>query len=224
MLVLSHRDTDHVGGAAALLQAVPVGELRSSLEPGHALLQLAAVAPRCEAGQAWQWDGVRFELLHPLPAHYDAKLRPNDLSCVLRITSAGGRRALLLGDLEAAQERALVQREAELHVDVLLVPHHGSKTSSSAELLAAVRPAVGLVQAGYRSRFGHPAPPVLARYQAAGIAVVASPSCGAWRWRSDRPPGEGSCERTLHRRYWSDRVAPPVDTPEPTGPDMADGL
>ena len=212
LLVLSHRDTDHVGGAAALLQALGVTEVRSSLEPGHPLLAGRA-ARRCEAGQSWTWDGVRLELLHPLPAHYDAGLKPNDLSCVLRVTSASGRRALLAGDLEATQERRLAQREPDLRADVLLVPHHGSKTSSSAELLAAVRPQLGLVQAGYRSRFGHPAPPVLARYQAAGIEVVASPACGAWRWRSDGGPA--TCERELSRRYWNDRVAAPVN-PVPT--------
>jgi competence protein ComEC len=205
VLMLSHRDSDHVGGAATLLQALPVTELRSSLEPGHALLRTAPAETRCEAGQGWTWDGVRFDILHPLPAHYEAGLKSNDLSCVLRITAASGRRALLAGDLEAEQERALVRREADLRADVLLVPHHGSKTSSSAELLAAVRPAVALVQAGYRSRFGHPAPPVLARYQAAGVEVVASPACGAWRWSSDGKAA--TCERELSRRYWTDRAA-----------------
>lgn len=219
LLMLSHRDGDHVGGAATLMKALPVSELRSSLEPGHPLLRAGPPARRCEAGQSWTWDGVRFDVLNPTPAHYGAGLKSNDLSCVLRITSASGRRALLAGDLEAEQERRLVQREPDLHADVLLVPHHGSKTSSSAELLAAVRPTVGLVQAGYRSRFGHPAPPVLARYQAAGIAVVASPSCGAWRWASNG--SEASCERSLSRRYWSDRVAPPI--PPPTAADEAAG-
>ncbi|WP_235537968.1 DNA internalization-related competence protein ComEC/Rec2 [Pelomonas sp. Root1217] len=203
MLVLSHRDVDHVGGAATLMQALPVSELRSSLEPGHPLLRTPMPAKRCEAGQGWTWDGVRFDVLHPTLANYDAGLKSNDLSCVLRITSASGRRALLAGDLEAEQEKRLVQREPDLRADVLLVPHHGSKTSSSAELLAAVRPSVGVVQAGYRSRFGHPAPPVLARYQAAGIAVVASPACGAWQWQSATL--EHSCERDLRRRYWLDR-------------------
>lgn len=211
MLMLSHRDSDHVGGAATLMQALPVGELRSSLEPGHPLLSAGPTALRCEAGQGWNWDGVRFDLLHPTPASYDAGLKSNDLSCVLRITSASGRRVLLAGDLEAEQERQLVKREADLHADVLLVPHHGSKTSSSAELLAAVTPGVGLVQAGYRSRFGHPAPPVLARYQAAGIAIVASPACGAWRWQSGT--GESSCERELRQRYWLDR------SPTSSGPE-----
>lgn len=210
MLVLSHRDGDHVGGAATVMQAMPVGELRSSLEAGHALLRQGPREVRCEAGQAWAWDGVRFEVLHPTPAHYGVRLKPNELSCVLRITSASGRGALLAGDLEAAQERELVRNEASLRADLLLVPHHGSKTSSTAEFLAAVHPEVGLVQAGYRSRFGHPAPPVLARYQSAGIAVAASPSCGAWRWQSDAPPSAATCERDLRRRYWSDRVAPAI--------------
>jgi competence protein ComEC len=220
VMMLSHRDGDHVGGAATLMQALPVAELRSSLEPSHPLLRAGPSVVRCEAGQHWTWDGVRFEVLHPLPENYESGFRPNDLSCVLRITAAAvgsGRRALLAGDLEADQERRLVQREPDLRADVLLVPHHGSKTSSSAELLAAVQPQVGLVQAGYRSRFGHPAPPVMARYQAAGIAVVASPSCGAWRWQS--LTAESSCERALNRRYWSDRVAPPIEAAVPTGPD-----
>jgi len=220
LLMLSHRDGDHVGGAATLMQALAVAELRSSLEPGHALLRTGPPVRRCEAGQGWAWDGVRFDVLHPLPAHYDAGLKPNDLSCVLRITSATGRRALLAGDLEAEQERRLVRRHSDipgdLRADVLLVPHHGSKTSSSAEFLAAVRPEVGVVQAGYRSRFGHPAPPVLARYQAAGIAVVASPACGAWRWHSDG--GGTTCERSLSRRYWSDRTAPPMEPEALAGP------
>ncbi|MDR7267890.1 competence protein ComEC [Pelomonas saccharophila] len=217
-LMLSHRDGDHVGGAAVLMQALSVTELRSSLEPGHPLLSAGAPAQRCEAGQAWTWDGVRFDVLHPTPAHYGGGFRPNDLSCVLRITAASGRRALLAGDLEAEQEKLLVKREADLHADVLLVPHHGSKTSSSAELLAAVAPAVGVVQAGYRSRFGHPAPPVLARYQAAGIAIVASPSCGAWRWASAN--GESSCERERRRRYWMDR-SPVGSGPQGPAPDEA---
>ncbi|HEY0957361.1 MAG TPA: ComEC/Rec2 family competence protein, partial [Roseateles sp.] len=215
LLVLSHRDIDHVGGAATLLQGLPVSELRSSLEPGHPLLRTGPRETRCEAGQHWTWDGVRFDVLHPLPAHYEAGLKSNDLSCVLRITAASGRRALLLGDLEAAQERALAGREPDLRADVLLVPHHGSKTSSSAELLAAVQPRVALVQAGYRSRFGHPALPVLRRYQAAGVYVVSSPACGAWRWYS--ATDRSGCERDERRRYWSDRVLPAIN-PEPTGP------
>jgi competence protein ComEC len=217
MLMLSHRDSDHVGGALALMQALPVSELRSSLEPGHPLLRAGPPELRCEAGQSWAWDGVRFDVLHPTAQHFDAGLKSNDLSCVLRITSASGRRVLLAGDLEAEQERRLVQREPDLRADVLLVPHHGSKTSSSAELLAAVQPATALVQAGYRSRFGHPAPPVLARYQAADINVVASPTCGAWRW--DSGTAASSCERERRRRYWQDGQATGAG---PAGPPAQD--
>ena len=112
-----------------------------------------------------------------------------------------------------------MQREPDLRADVLLMPHHGSKTSSGAELLVAVQLQIDLVQAGYRSRFGYPAPPVLARYQAAGIAVVANPSCGTWRWASET--GASRCERDVIRRYWIDRVAPPIEEPVVTGPDFA---
>ncbi|MFG6413701.1 MBL fold metallo-hydrolase [Roseateles sp. DC23W] len=88
VLMLSHRDTDHVGGAASLLRGLDVIELRSSLEPGHPLLRTGPQETRCEAGQHWTRDGVRFDVLHPLPAHHEAGLKSNDLSCVLRITAA----------------------------------------------------------------------------------------------------------------------------------------
>jgi len=110
------------------------------------------------------------------------------------------RSALLTGDVERDQEALLVaEHGGGLKSDVLIVPHHGSKTSSSAAFLDAVRPAVAVVQAGYRNRFGHPAEEVLARYRERGIAVVASPACGAWRWPAD---GDATCERDRARRYW----------------------
>jgi competence protein ComEC len=207
LLVLSHRDTDHTGGAAAVLAQQPGAALLSSLEPGHELL---AVRPsgRCMAGQRWSWDGVAFEVLHPDAGGYATASRPNALSCVLRISN-GRQVALLAGDIEQPQEAALVARAqadglAWLRADVLLVPHHGSKTSSSAEFLAGVQPQVALVQAGYRNRFGHPAPPVLARYQERGIRVLESPRCGAAWWRS-RDPTQVQCQREALRRYWQHR-------------------
>lgn len=199
-LVLSHRDTDHVGGAASVMAALPVHELLSSLEPGHGLLGQARAARPCSAGQVWHHDGVRFELLHPLAADLQAGGRPpNTLSCVLRIEDAQGRSVLLAGDIEAPQEAALVQRlGARLRSTVLLVPHHGSRTSSTAAWLAAVQPEVAVVQAGYRNRFGHPAPEVLARYAGQGIAVVRTDQCGAWLWHD----GAAACTRQVQRRYW----------------------
>ncbi len=203
LLMLSHRDADHVGGAAALLAGLPVRRLSTSLADDHPLLAGSAPHRRCDAGQAWSWDEVQFEVLHPLAGDHAWPLKPNALSCVLRVQGvAGGRplRLLLTGDIEAAQEAALLARAgAALKADVLLVPHHGSRTSSSAAFIEAVQPGVALVQAGYRSRYGHPAPDVIERYSRAGIAVQRSDACGAWQLP---PQGPGECERQRARRYW----------------------
>ena len=206
-VVLSHRDSDHTGGAAALLASQAGAAVLSSIEAEHPLRARRPVL-RCQAGQHWRWDGVDFEVLHPTPALYEARgLRPNALSCVLRIRAAAqggasGASALLAGDIEAAQELSLVHAHgAALRADVLLVPHHGSRTSSSPAFLDAVAPRWAWVQAGYRNRFGHPAAPVVARYAERGIQLIDSPHCGAMHWRSARPQALG-CERDARRRYW----------------------
>jgi len=201
LLVLSHRDADHVGGADALLAHAGVRALASSLEPGHPLRAGAVAHSACAAGQRWEWDGVRFEFLHPLPGS-PPPASPNAASCVLRVQAAG-RSLLLAGDIEAAQEALLVAAHGTaLRSDALLVPHHGSRTSSSAAFLAAVSPKYSVVQAGWRSRFGHPAPDVVSRHEAAGAEVVRSDRCGAWLWRAEAPP---LCWREQARRYWHDR-------------------
>ncbi len=205
-LVLSHRDSDHTGGAAAVLAWQAHVPLLSSLEPEHPLLRLVpgeGQSQRCEAGQSWQWDGVRFEVLHPLPQNYSPGARSNTLSCVLRIGN-GFQAVLLVGDIEAAQEQALLARTATpgaLQADVLLVPHHGSKTSSTPAFIDAVAPRWAWVQAGYRNRFGHPAPEVVARYRARGVTVVDSVHCGAMHWQSAQAQ-RMDCERDWSRRYW----------------------
>jgi len=208
VLVLSHRDADHTGGAAAVLALAPQARALGSIEPQHALQALRPVAP-CEAGQRWQWDGVQFEVLHPAPGALATGAKPNTLSCVLRIAAAreaGGASALLAGDIEQPQEQALVMAGANLAADVLLVPHHGSKTSSSAAFLDAVQPAVALAQVGYRNRFGHPAPLVMQRYAERGIQVAASARCGAARWQSQAPQAV-QCQRDTAPRYWHHRFA-----------------
>jgi len=168
------------------------------------LLAAARDAHRCVAGQRWRWDGVEFAVLAPAADDYARALRPNAMSCVLRI-AGGGRSVLLTGDIERDQEAALVVAYgAALQSDVLVAPHHGSKTSSSAPFLDAVRPSIAVFQAGYRNRFGHPAEEVLGRYRERGIAIVASPACGAWQWRADAA-AEGACERAASRRYWHHR-------------------
>ncbi|CAN7289996.1 DNA internalization-related competence protein ComEC/Rec2 [Rhizobacter sp. LjRoot28] len=200
-LMLSHRDIDHVGGAEALFDAMPVDALLSSLEPGHALLGRAGMDDACEWGQAWEWDGVSFEVLHPPARELARPIKPNAKSCVLRVSAAQGS-LLLAGDIERAQEARLVAAAVPLASDVLLVPHHGSRTSSTSAFLDAVRPSVAIVQAGYRNRFGHPAPEVLARYAERGVRVMDSPACGAWQWRGPAPPAQGQCHRPAVRRYW----------------------
>lgn len=202
-LVLSHRDTDHTGGAVAVLNSQPQAALLSSIAQDNAL-QALRPATRCEAGQHWEWDGVAFDVLHPQAGDYAAPAKPNAMSCVLRIRN-GTRTALLVGDIEQAQEARLVQSGVDLKADVLLLPHHGSKTSSSAAFLDAVAPAQAIVQAGYRNRFGHPVAPVLERLRARNIAVLDSPHCGAYTWSSDLSQ-LGACTRMQGLRYWHHRV------------------
>ncbi|TFY98771.1 DNA internalization-related competence protein ComEC/Rec2 [Ramlibacter rhizophilus] len=209
IVVVSHRDVDHIGGAPAVLAAQPGARLWSSIEADHPVAALRRPT-RCEAGQRWQWDGVEFEFLHPAAADYEAgRQRPNALSCVLIVT-AGGRSALLTGDIELAQERQLLARAAQsrspdkpapLQADFLLVPHHGSQTSSSAVFIEAVRPRLALVQAGWRNRFGHPAPGVLQRLREAGVELRSTVECGGATW-SSAAPDRIDCERERRRRYW----------------------
>lgn len=215
MVMLSHRDSDHVGGALAVLAMRPGAELLSSIEDDHEL-QTVRKATRCVAGQRWRWDGVDFEVLHPRVADYDAGNRSNAMSCTLRISN-GAQAALLAGDIEQGQEARLVADGTiegkavpsvapnSLKSDVLLVPHHGSKTSSSAAFLDAVQPQIALVQAGYRNRFGHPADPVLVRYAERHIRVFDSPHCGAATWQSAQPH-DVQCQRAQGLRYWHHRV------------------
>ena len=205
LLVLSHRDSDHVGGAESVLAMYPGSQLLGSIEPSHDLWMMRP-GQRCVAGQSWNWDGVDISVLHPRAADYDAPAKPNALSCVLRIQSAGrpGQAvsvALLAGDIESAQEKRLVSDASALAADLLLVPHHGSKTSSSDAFLDTVSPRIALVQNGYRNRFGHPAAAPMARYAARGIPVYESPQCGAMMWRSIDPEVV-TCHRPAQQRYW----------------------
>ncbi len=218
LLLRSHRDAAHVGGAASLLAALPVRAMSSSLESSHPLLAQAAAraVPHtpCQAGQRWQWDGVQFEVLHPQPADLalgeSRGIKPNALSCVLRVQAAvvggePGRSALLTGDIEAAQESALVAAlgaSGGLRSQLLLVPHHGSRTSSTAAFIHAVQPQMAVVQAAYRSRFGHPAPDVVARYDTRGVVVLRSDRCGALTWPAAADGGALWCQRQVGRRYW----------------------
>lgn len=212
VMMLSHRDSDHTGGAMAVKAAQPQVQIWGSDSVINDPL-LAALAPvqRCTQGQHWQWDGVTFEVLHPPEG--DAwlngrKPQPNFGSCVLRIRSASGRVALLAGDIEAAQEQLLLQTRVMDPVDWLLVPHHGSKTSSTEAWVKTLQPHWGVVQAGYLNRFGHPVPAVVERYKAAGSQLALQDRCGAALWQSDRP-ADLQCERQVRAHYWDVHHPPP---------------
>jgi competence protein ComEC len=199
LLVLSHEDIDHLGGALTLLEAIEVQALASSLPRSHPLQSLVPVARRCAAGMAWGWDDVRFEFLHP-PQGWEAARR-NDQSCVLRITT--GRASMLLtGDIERAAEEELVKSGAATGVDVLLVPHHGSRTSSSEKFIAAVAPRWAIVPAGYRNRFGHPGREVVERYARAGVTLLRTDLDGAVTVMLDKDSPEVRTERARAPRSW----------------------
>ncbi len=200
LLLLSHGDADHAGGAASLRAGLPVAMLRAPAADGRlAPLQAAD----CHAGLSWEWDGVRFALLHP-PRAQTAR-SPNAASCVLHVQAANGRSLLVPADLEAPEETLLVQSGAPLQADLLLLPHHGSQTSSSPAFLAAVQPKLALAQSGYRSRHGHPALSVQNRLRELGVPLLTSADCGAFDWHSREAPSRAGCWRQQRLRYWHQR-------------------
>lgn len=167
MLVVSHRDQDHAGGLESLRAMLKVEQLFSSVPEWQD-------GTLCRRGQAWQWDGVHFQFLHPPPAQPLAG--GNGDSCVLKVSTGVGR-LLLPGDIGVAEEQQLLETALpQLAAEVLLVPHHGSTTSSSLPFVAAVGPDLALISAGYRNRFKHPRPEVLERYAGLGSQI----------WRTDR--------------------------------------
>lgn len=195
-MIVTHRDSDHSGGAASLLSSLPVGQILSSMKD--------IGAEPCVAGQSWWWDGVEFAILHP-----DAKAthagKSNHLSCVLSI-DAGGKRMLLTSDIEAPDEAALLRRyPSGLQADVLLVPHHGSKTSSSPAFLAAVGASEAVIPVGYRNAFGHPKPEVVARYQDMGTRLWRTDRDGAIRIALGSDKVRISAWRQENIRYWHGR-------------------
>ncbi len=206
VLLISHGDNDHAGGAGAVRRAMAPA-LRLSGEPvrlGDGL--------HCADQPAWQWDGVRFSVLHPPP---DFPELGNESSCVLTVEGEGGR-VLLPGDIGHIIERRLLGEQAQrLAAAVLLVPHHGSSGSSSAEFVAAVAPRHALFATGHRNRFGHPRADVLARYTAIGSAIDGTVDAGAIDLRLRR---DGSTEirrrRDSHRRFWHEASSVPLQ-PEP---------
>ncbi|MEX3638441.1 DNA internalization-related competence protein ComEC/Rec2 [Paraburkholderia sp. BR14320] len=226
-LMISHDDSDHSGGAPAVLDAIEVRQLVAGLRPDNPLWpkakQHGTQTLPCVAGQRWQWDGVEFAVLWPDAGALTGKA--NEHCCVLRVstlpaTNAGQAASasanaprfatLLTADIEAPTERALLARDREmLRAQVLVVPHHGSKTSSTEPFLDSIDPSIALFQVGYENRFHHPNAGVFARYVARHIELARSDRDGAVRVDVDpRARGEEGAALTLERyrdtqrRYW----------------------
>ena len=203
-MVISHDDNDHAGGAVTVLSGLPVGVLYASLPQTHAAWQAARdYRLPCAAGQGWDWDGGRFDFLHPRAASHASEAgKPNDRSCVLKIASAHGT-LLLAGDIEARAENELLERAAgKLRADVLVVPHHSSRTSSTQEFIAAVQPRWALLSVGYRNRFGHPSAEVVERYSAVGAQLLRTDRGGALLVRLEAAGIGVQAYRELRPRYW----------------------
>lgn len=201
-LIVSHGDKDHIGGLSSVVKQVPVDKVLTSVPDKVA--EFSPGAQVCRAGQRWEWDGVDFEIIYPIP---ELGTRGNDASCVLRVSTVGTA-ALLPGDIEKRSEKVLLAEKAPaLRADVLVAPHHGSNTSSSAPFLDAVRPEYALFAVGYRNRYGFPKPAVVERYRAAEAAMLSSAHEGAITLRLTAA-GVASPPESYRRaalRYWHAR-------------------
>jgi competence protein ComEC len=188
-LIVSHADLDHAGGLGDVVAGVVVADLLAG-EPVHG----GRMASRpCVAGQAWRWDGVEFRIIHPLDG---PSAEGNDASCVL-LVEAGDYRLVLTGDIEKSVEYALVRDGAVPHADVVVVPHHGSGTSSTSPFVRALSPSFAIVSAGFQNRWGFPKPDVVARWESAGAKVLGTATSGAIGVRMCRK--SGVVDLTEHR-------------------------
>ncbi|MCZ6887768.1 MAG: DNA internalization-related competence protein ComEC/Rec2 [Gammaproteobacteria bacterium] len=204
-LILSHADIDHVGGAASVIANLDVRRVLA----GESVAGIDA--RRCERGDGWLWDGVWFRVLHPPPRRPDGpdgsdvwqggslqgdSLEGNDASCVVLIGN-GKHNVLLPGDIHAASERGLDLPP----ITLIVVPHHGSKTSSHRAFVRRLGAEVAVFSAGFANRFGHPHADVQERYRNIGAHLVSTAASGAVVW-STLAPGEVRRQRCQGRGYW----------------------
>ncbi|MDD5271715.1 MAG: DNA internalization-related competence protein ComEC/Rec2, partial [Methylovulum sp.] len=194
-LVISHGDNDHIGGAVSLLRELPADKLLTSVPQ-----QLPDYTPEtCKAGQSWQWDGVEFTILSPPPLVFTSD---NDTSCVMKIDSAYGS-VLLTGDIEAKAEIWLLKTYGvQLRAEVLIAPHHGSKTSSTFSFLHTVLPETVLIPAGFQNPFGHPPARTLQRYQEVGAHWLNTADSGAITLDYVSGGNALTSFRQTQARYW----------------------
>lgn len=201
-LVIGHGDNDHIGGARSLSEMIEVEQIITSV-PQQVTWQSVR---RCMSGEVWQWDGVQFEVLHPPTERFNG----NDGSCVLRISSLAKRGAslLLTGDIEVRAERALLRRYRErLQSQIVVAPHHGSRSSSSEEFVRAVSAQYVLFPIGYLNRYGFPHPEVEGRYRRHGSVAFSTERDGAVTFKIGADGEVTSIQRFRdhYQRYWHAR-------------------
>lgn len=196
-LIISNGDKDHIGGAESVIQSIEVKRvLGRDIE--HLQHQNKSL---CKKGQRWQWDGVNFEILHPVHQMYPKR---NNYSCVLRISNQKAS-VMIAADVEKQAESELsLHYKEQLHSDVLIVPHHGSKTSSSSEFLEYVSPDIAIYSSGYLNRYRFPRPEVVERYRALGISQLNTAESGHIGLRFDQSGLEQGPTgyRQQYTRYW----------------------
>lgn len=216
-LVLSHHDNDHDGGLDEVRQNLPITQIWAG-QP-EAYRDLGLNAAHCRLGQHWEWDGVRFEFLNLPEPPSDSD---NDHSCVLKV-SAGTQAVLISGDLSVAGEADLAAHDSEaLAATWLVLGHHGSKTSTSAEFLAAVAPRGAVSSAGFANSYHHPHPSVVARLQGAGVPLYRTDTGGAWQTVLGQNPPKFMPPVT-RKPYWQRKPFDAVLSSEvPAQPDNED--
>lgn len=202
-LILSHDDMDHTGGTASILQAMPVDWVSSSQAVKTPVASGTEIR-RCHDGVSWNWDGVQFEFLHPDSRSFaSAKAHDNNQSCVLRI-SIGNQHILLAGDIEKrSEQRLLSEHDEQLSTNLLVVPHHGSMSSSDVDFIASVLPDYAAFTVGYRNQFGHPKQEIRQRYLDSGAALLRSDEDGAILVEMNSRTLTFERYRKTHRRYWT---------------------
>ncbi|MDT8407901.1 MAG: DNA internalization-related competence protein ComEC/Rec2 [Methylococcales bacterium] len=194
MLIISHNDLDHAGGAPTLLKRWPVGAIYAS-EPAPWSAQ------PCQRGQQWHWDGVSLTMLGP-PSGQAATWSDNNRSCVLKVSSPLGS-VLLTADIEAKAEQALLTDTTQnLSATLLIASHHGSRGASTAAFVQTVQPEWVFISSGYRNAFAFPHPETLRRYADAGARWLNTAEAGALEAQFTRQGISFSCYRQTARRFW----------------------
>jgi len=175
IMMISHGDNDHRGGAISVLNAFHV---RQIIGPPELLFGNHSVV-ECQSGTRWQWDGVWFEIIHPRTR---TGWSDNNASCVLQI-SVDGRSLVLLGDIEATAEIVLLARDELIPADVVIAPHHGSMTSSTEILVNYLSPAYVVFSAGYKNRWNFPATIIQQRWENTGACNLTTSVTGALEFK-----------------------------------------